>query len=98
MTDVIFGGLSYWLIGYGLSYGSGKGSNEFFGNGLFLTDADHDEMGAVFSNYFFQLSFATTATTIVSGLFVSLFIHQFYFMFRSTSFVLTRPYNIYWLN
>ena len=72
MTDVIFGGLSYWLIGYGLSFGSATGSNEFVGNGLFLTDANHDKMGHVFSTYFFQLSFATTATTIVSGLFFSL--------------------------
>ena len=69
MTDVIFGGLSYWLIGYGLSFGRDKGSNEFTGVGSFLTDSDHDQMGDVFSEFFFQLSFSTTATTIVSGLY-----------------------------
>ena len=68
MIDVIFGGLSYWLFGYGLSFGTDKGSNEFSGLGSFLTDADHEQMGHVFSQFFFQLSFATTATTIVSGL------------------------------
>ena len=73
MIDVIFGGLSYWLFGYGLSFGEEKGTNAFTGVGSFLTDAEHDEMGDVFSHFFFQLSFATTATTIVSGL--SLFLH-----------------------
>ena len=68
MIDVIFGGLSYWLFGYGFSFGTSKGSNEFSGFGSFLTDADHQDMGHVFSQFFFQLSFATTATTIVSGL------------------------------
>ena len=65
--DIVFGGLSYWLFGFGLSFGVGPGSNPFCGVGYFLTDADDDEMGEVFAKYFFQLSFATTATTIVSG-------------------------------
>jgi len=33
----------------------------------FFQTSDIDEMGAVFSTFLFQLSFATTATTIVSG-------------------------------
>ena len=73
MIDIVFGGLSYWLIGFGLSFGSDKGSNEFSGNGKFLTDAEFAEMGGLFSKYFFHLSFATTATTIVSGSCFSLF-------------------------
>ena len=32
-------------------------------------DIDTDEAAAVYVKYFFQLSFATTATTIVSGVF-----------------------------
>ena len=34
---------------------------------IFLTDATDDNMGEIYSTYIFQLSFATTATTIVSG-------------------------------
>ena len=34
---------------------------------FFLDSDDQEEMGQVFSTYIFQLSFATTATTIVSG-------------------------------
>ncbi|XP_028400150.1 putative ammonium transporter 3 [Dendronephthya gigantea] len=67
-VDVIFGGLAYWLFGFALSFGDGSGSNAFSGMGMFLTEAtDNERMGYVYSRYFFQLSFATTATTIVSG-------------------------------
>lgn len=66
-VDVVFGGLSYWFFGFGLSFGMSAGTNPFCGVGDFMTDADDDDMGRVFAKYFFQLSFATTATTIVSG-------------------------------
>ena len=51
----------------GLSFGRDQGTTAFNGFGKFLTDADDREMGKVFANYFFHLSFATTATTTVSG-------------------------------
>ncbi|XP_023240329.1 putative ammonium transporter 3 [Centruroides sculpturatus] len=66
-ADVIFGALSYWVYGYGLQYGKGRGTTFFCGIGDFLLDTDPDEMGIVFATFIFQLSFATTATTIVSG-------------------------------
>ena len=65
--DVIFGGLAYWIFGFSFSFGDIKRSNGYTGVGKFFTDAEVDEMGSVFAKYFFQLSFATTATTIVSG-------------------------------
>ena len=66
-VDVIFGGLSYWIFGFAFSFGIIDRGNPFCGLGYFVTDADESEMGQVYSEYFFQLSFATTATTIVSG-------------------------------
>ncbi|XP_060076769.1 putative ammonium transporter 3 [Ylistrum balloti] len=66
-ADVIFGGLTYWAFGFGLSFGQDQGANLFCGVGHFFVDADEDQMGVVFSTFVFQLSFATTATTIVSG-------------------------------
>ena len=66
-VDVIFGAFSYWLFGFGLSFGDGPQSNGFTGVGNFLVNADEHHMGPIYSKYFFQLSFATTATTIVSG-------------------------------
>lgn len=66
-VDVVFGGVSYWAFGFGLSFGNDPGSNAFSGVGYFFVDSDDDSMGLLFSTYVFQLSFATTATTIVSG-------------------------------
>ena len=66
-VDVIYGGLSYWLFGFAFSFGVKELGNPFCGLGYFLTDAHESKMGWVFSKYFFQLSFSTTATTIVSG-------------------------------
>ena len=62
MVDVLIGGVSYWAIGWGLSYGKGTsnmiGQAEFFGY-----DTDPND----YPFWFFQFVFAATATTIVSG-------------------------------
>ncbi|EDO40423.1 predicted protein [Nematostella vectensis] len=63
--DVIYGGLAYWIFGFAFSFGQPI-SNAFCGLSYFFADADESNMG-MFAKYFFQLSFATTATTIVSG-------------------------------
>ena len=69
--DVIFGGLAYYMIGYGISYG--HPSNRFMGLGDFFPDSsnpatdDSSVKGLLFSTYIFQFSFAATSTTIVSG-------------------------------
>ena len=65
--DVVFGGITYWAFGFGLSFGAAPGSNPFVGVGCFFVDADRESMGYIFAVFLFQLSFATTATTIVSG-------------------------------
>lgn len=67
IVDVIFGGMSFWMFGYSLAFGDGPDSNAFWGTGRFFTNANEAEMGGIFSKFFFQLSFATTAITIVSG-------------------------------
>ncbi|BFZ01122.1 hypothetical protein BsWGS_04161 [Bradybaena similaris] len=67
VVDVIFGGLTYWMFGFGLSFGEGPFSNAFCGVGYFFVDIESEDMGIVYSTFVFQLSFATTATTIVSG-------------------------------
>ena len=66
VVDVVLGGVTYWAFGYGLSYGEDY-SNDFFSLGNWFVDADGDDMGPTFVTFLFQLSFATTATTIVSG-------------------------------
>ncbi|ELT96437.1 hypothetical protein CAPTEDRAFT_62344, partial [Capitella teleta] len=67
-VDVIFGGLTFWLFGYSFSFGQDpKYTNFFTGWGNFLAFSSDENMGNVYSKFFFQASFATTATTIVSG-------------------------------
>ncbi|KAJ2938329.1 hypothetical protein O0L34_g13247 [Tuta absoluta] len=69
LADISLGGLTYWIFGYGMSFGQGPLQNSFVGTGDFLVDPDVGDplMGPVFASFLFQLSFATTATTIVSG-------------------------------
>ncbi|XP_064609479.1 putative ammonium transporter 3 [Liolophura sinensis] len=66
-VDVVFGGLSFWMLGYGFSFGTDPGTNSFCGIGSFFLDPEPEKMGEEFSQFIFQASFATTATTIVSG-------------------------------
>ena len=72
VVDVVLGGLTYWAFGYGLSYGDSPLSNSFVAlgtvaGGTWFVDATGEDMGPTFVTFLFQLSFATTATTIVSG-------------------------------
>ena len=67
IVDVLFGGMSYWMFGYGFSFGDGSRTGGFCGLGKFFIDTDDVNMGNEFSKFVFQSSFSTTATTIVSG-------------------------------
>ncbi|KAK7481362.1 hypothetical protein BaRGS_00027442 [Batillaria attramentaria] len=67
VVDVVFGGMTYWMFGFALSFGEGPWSNPFCGVGDFFLDTMDEDMGLVYATFVFQLSFATTATTIVSG-------------------------------
>ena len=66
VVDVVLGGVTYWAFGYGLSYGEDY-PNPFIGIGSWFVQDESARMGEVYASFLFQLSFATTATTIVSG-------------------------------
>lgn len=68
-VDVIFGGFSFYMIGYGLSFGDILPDNGFIGVGLpfYVGDKNHSSQGYNYTNFIFQLAFSTTTTTIVSG-------------------------------
>ena len=38
VVDVVFGGLTYWCVGYGLTFGMDERSNGFSGSGSFFLD------------------------------------------------------------
>ncbi|XP_017786969.1 PREDICTED: putative ammonium transporter 2 [Nicrophorus vespilloides] len=69
VVDIVLGGLTYWMFGYAFSFGRSSYDNPFISTGDFLIDPDIDDpmKGAIYAAFIFQLSFATTATTIVSG-------------------------------
>ena len=62
MVDVLIGGVSYWALGWGLSYG--RGTNSFLGEDEFFSIGMDPN---TYPLWFFQYVFAATASTIVSG-------------------------------
>lgn len=62
-------GLTYWIFGYAMSFGRSEYSSGFMAVGDFCLDPTLDDplKGAIYAAFIFELSFATTATTIVSG-------------------------------
>ncbi|MBP1675480.1 MAG: ammonium transporter [Bacteroidetes bacterium] len=66
LMDFCIGTIVFWLIGYGLMYGTGNG---FIGSIEFFSKTDHGTALGIpnMAFFFFQLVFAATAATIVSG-------------------------------
>lgn len=66
LMDFSIGTLGYWAIGFGLMFG--VSSTGFFGtSGFFLSDFTPDGDPWVLAFWMFQVVFAATAATIVSG-------------------------------
>lgn len=60
LADLLLGGMAYWMLGWGFAYGESAGG--FIGTTQFFADEYLD-----YAAWFFQLSFAATASTIDSG-------------------------------
>ncbi|KAG8201200.1 hypothetical protein JTE90_028852 [Oedothorax gibbosus] len=65
-TNVLIGGFAYWAFGFGFSFGTWV-SNLWIAFGYFFVTVSPDEMGVVYSKFVFELAYATTATTLISG-------------------------------
>jgi ammonium transporter, Amt family len=66
LMDFCIGTIAYWAIGYGIMFGVGSG---FIGDFEWLSKVDHGSALGIpnMAFFFFQLVFAATAATIVSG-------------------------------
>lgn len=93
VVDVCFGGLSYYIFGFGLMFGRGEYTSPFLAVGDFFVNLPpgHPLMGQLFTLFFFEMSFATTSTTIVSGACAERFRFHAYVLF---SFINTVVYAI----
>ncbi|KAK0393441.1 hypothetical protein QR680_000214 [Steinernema hermaphroditum] len=69
VIDMIFGGLSYWCFGFGFTFGD-VWPNPIIGVGKFFFNPDERDTnreGWSYASFLFQMSFATTTSTIVSA-------------------------------
>nr|AAY63898.1 Amt-1-like protein [Aedes aegypti] len=69
IIDIVLGGFTYWLFGHAVSSARGEKNNAYVALEDFLIDPDVTDplFGPLFAAFLFQLSYSTTATTIVSG-------------------------------
>jgi len=66
LMDFSMGSLAYWMVGFGLMFG--MTTTGWFGtNGFFFSDYAKDNDTWLFAFWMFQVVFAATAATIVSG-------------------------------
>jgi Amt family ammonium transporter len=74
LMDFSAGAVAYWAIGWALMYGAPSLGGFIGGNGFFLAYTEESmaaygvaDMSAIFRDWMFQVVFAATAATIVSG-------------------------------
>ncbi|XP_025829067.1 putative ammonium transporter 3 [Agrilus planipennis] len=69
VVDIVLGGFTYWVFGYAFSFGRSDYNTPFMAFGDFFIDPLITDplKGSIYTAFLFQMSFATTATTIVSG-------------------------------
>ncbi len=92
LMDFAVGALAYFVIGWGLMYGTSAGG--LFGTDqFFLSGAD----SVVYRDWFFQVVFAATAATIVSGAMAERTKYSGYLLYSVVITALVYPVSGHWI-
>eukprot|EP00808_Paulinella_micropora_P000171 g60145.t1 len=69
LLDICMGSIGFWGVGYGLAYGVAEGEegNPFIGTGNFFLSQIGDHNASQYINFYWQLVFAATSATVISG-------------------------------
>ncbi len=95
LMDCAAGVIAFFLIGYSIAYGSG--GNSFIGWGdWFLSTGPYEGGLTIHTNFFFQVVFAATAATIVSGAMAERTKFKSYFLYSFVITALIYPIVVHW--
>ncbi len=79
-VDVVLGGITYWMFGFGFSFGEDSWSNGFIGWGHFFVDSKTltaaGDGGNLFSSFVFQVHRSQDTSLILNSLFFILLCHE----------------------
>lgn len=96
LMDFCIGTIVFWVIGYGIMFGSGNG---FFGSFELFSKVDHGSALGIpnMAFFFFQLVFAATAATIVSGAMAERTKFKSYLIYSAVISLIIYPVSGHWI-
>jgi len=96
LMDFCIGTLAFWVLGYGVMFGTGGG---LFGEFEWLSKVDHGTPLGIPNNafFFFQLVFAATAATIVSGAMAERTKFTSYLVYSAVISLIIYPISGHWI-